>query len=144
MYAGRNPVWQENNMEGQFIYERSFTYFETPNLTGCVAAVLLILFDQFSKMLTVAHLKDQPSTCSYTVWFLCALFCGHRFFYFGMMQNKLMILIPVTVVVTLFILYLFQKLPATRHFFLAQMRLPYCFCGSHREFHRPRQTGAMW
>lgn len=31
------------------------------NLTGCVAAVLLILFDQFTKMLAVAHLKDQPS-----------------------------------------------------------------------------------
>jgi len=37
---------------------------------------------------------------------------------FGMMQNKLIILIPVTVVVTLLILYLFfKKLPATRHFF---------------------------
>ena len=32
------------------------------NLTGCVAAVLLILFDQFTKMLAVAHLKNQPST----------------------------------------------------------------------------------
>ena len=31
------------------------------NLTGCVAAVLLILFDQFTKMLAVAHLKNQPS-----------------------------------------------------------------------------------
>ena len=77
------------------------------NLTGCVAAVLLILFDQFTKILAVAHLKDQPSN---------VLIDG--VFELRYLENKLIILIPVTVVVTLFILYLFfKKLPATRHFF---------------------------
>ena len=87
------------------------------NLTGCVAAVLLILFDQFTKMLAVAHLKDQPSNVLIDGVFELR-YLENRGSAFGMMQNKLMILIPVTVVVTLFILYLFfKKLPATRHFF---------------------------
>ena len=89
----------------------------SPILTGCVAAVLLILFDQFTKMLAVAHLKDQPSNVLIDGVFELR-YLENRGSAFGMMQNKLMILIPVTVVVTLFILYLFfKKLPATRHFF---------------------------
>ena len=110
------------------------------NLTGCVAAVLLILFDQFTKMFAVAHLKDQPSNVLIDGVFELR-YLENRGSAFGMMQNKLMILIPVTVVVTLFILYLFfKKLPATRHFFWLNA-VAVLFCGSHREFHRPRQTG---
>ena len=87
------------------------------NLTGCVAAVLLILFDQFTKMLAVAHLKNQPSNVLIDGVFELR-YLENRGSAFGMMQNKLIILIPVTVVVTLLILYLFfKKLPATRHFF---------------------------
>ena len=71
------------------------------NLTGCVAAVLLILFDQFTKMLAVAHLKDQPSNVLIDGVFELR-YLENRGSAFGMMQNKLMILIPVTVVVTLF------------------------------------------
>ena len=77
------------------------------NLTGCVAAVLLILFDQFTKMLAVAHLKNQPSNVLIDGVFELR-YLENRGSAFGMMQNKLIILIPVTVVVTL---------PATRHFF---------------------------
>ena len=82
------------------------------NLTGCVAAVLLILLDQFTKMLAVAHLKDQPSNVLIDGVFELR-YLENRGSAFGMMQNKLIILIPVTVVVTLLILYLFfKKLPA--------------------------------
>lgn len=94
------------------------------NLTGCVAAVLLILFDQFTKMLAVAHLKNQPSNVLIDGVFELR-YLENRGSAFGMMQNKLIILIPVTVVVTLLILYLFfKKLPATRHFFWLKRRLP--------------------
>mgnify|MGYP002673070372 FL=1 len=87
------------------------------NLTGCVAAVLLILLDQFTKMLAVAHLKDQPANVLINGVFELR-YLENRGSAFGMMQNKLIILIPVTVAVTVFILYLFfKKLPATRHFF---------------------------
>lgn len=111
------------------------------NLTGCVAAVLLILFDQFTKMLAVAHLKNQPSNVLIDGVFELR-YLENRGSAFGMMQNKLMILIPVTVVVTLFILYLFfKKLPATRHFFWLNAVAVLFFGGAHREFHRPRQTG---
>ena len=75
------------------------------NLTGCVAAVLLILFDQFTKMLAVAHLKNQPSNVLIDGVFELR-YLENRGSAFGMMQNKLLIL------------YLFfKKLPATRHFF---------------------------
>ena len=104
MYAGRNPglagktTWKDN------LSMKDHSPILKRNLTGCVAAVLLILFDQFTKMLAVAHLKNQPSNVLIDGVFE--------------LQNKLIILIPVTVVVTLLILYLFfKKLPATRHFF---------------------------
>ena len=87
------------------------------NLTGCVAAVILILLDQFTKMLAVVHLKDQPANVLINGVFELR-YLENRGSAFGMMQNKLIILIPVTVVVTVFILYLFfKKLPATKHFF---------------------------
>ena len=61
MYAGRNPglagktTWKDN------LSMKDHSPILKRNLTGCVAAVLLILFDQFTKMLAVAHLKNQPS-----------------------------------------------------------------------------------
>ena len=113
MYAGRNPglagktTWKDN------LSMKDHSPILKRNLTGCVAAVLLILFDQFTKMLAVAHLKDQPSNVLIDGVFELR-YLENRGSAFGMMQNKLMILIPVTVVVTLFILYLFfKKLPAT-------------------------------
>lgn len=110
------------------------------NLTGCVAAVLLILFDQFTKMLAVAHLKNQPSNVLIDGVFELR-YLENRGSAFGMMQNKLMILIPVTVVVTLFILYLFfKKLPATRHFFWLNA-VAVLFLREPSGISRPRQTG---
>ena len=117
MYAGRNPglagktTWKDN------LSMKDHSPILKRNLTGCVAAVLLILFDQFTKMLAVAHLKNQPSNVLIDGVFELR-YLENRGSAFGMMQNKLIILIPVTVVVTLLILYLFfKKLPATRHFF---------------------------
>ena len=117
MYAGRNPglagktTWKDN------LSMKDHSPILKRNLTGCVAAVLLILFDQFTKMLAVAHLMNQPSNVLIDGVFELR-YLENRGSAFGMMQNKLIILIPVTVVVTLLILYLFfKKLPATRHFF---------------------------
>lgn len=140
MYAGRNPglagktTWKDN------LSMKDHSPILKRNLTGCVAAVLLILFDQFTKMLAVAHLKNQPSNVLIDGVFELR-YLENRGSAFGMMQNKLIILIPVTVVVTLLILYLFSKNFPPRDTFSGSMRLPYCFCGSHREFHRPCQTG---
>ena len=75
------------------------------NLTGCVAAVLLILFDQFTKMLAVAHLKNQPSNVLIDGVFELR-YLENRGSAFGVMQNKLIILIPVTVVVTLSLIHI--------------------------------------
>lgn len=103
-------------MEGQSIYERSFTYFETQSdrLCGCCAPHSVRSVYQNA---CVAHLKNQPSNVLIDGVFELR-YLENRGSAFGMMQNKLIILIPVTVVVTLLILYLFfKKLPATRHFF---------------------------
>ena len=140
MYAGRNPglagktTWKDN------LSMKDHSPILKRNLTGCVAAVLLILFDQFTKMLAVAHLKNQPSNVLIDGVFELR-YLENRGSAFGMMQNKLIILIPVTVVVTLLILYLFSKTSRHETLFLAQRGCRTVFCRSHREFHRPRQTG---
>lgn len=113
------------------------------NLTGCVAAVLLILFDQFTKMLAVAHLKNQPSNVLIDGVFELR-YLENRGSAFGMMQNKLIILIPVTVVVTLLILYLFSKNFPPRDTFSGSMRLPYCFLREPSGISSTVSDRAMW
>lgn len=113
------------------------------NLTGCVAAVLLILFDQFTKMLAVAHLKNQPSNVLIDGVFELR-YLENRGSAFGMMQNKLIILIPVTVVVTLLILYLFSKNFPPRDTFSGSTRLPYCFLQEPSEISSTASDRAMW
>lgn len=113
------------------------------NLTGCVAAVLLILFDQFTKMLAVAHLKNQPSNVLIDGVFELR-YLENRGSAFGMMQNKLIILIPVTVVVTLLILYLFSKNFPPRDTFSGSMRLPYWFLREPSGISSTASDRAMW
>ena len=131
MYAGRNPglagktTWKDN------LSMKDHSPILKRNLTGCVAAVLLILFDQFTKMLAVAHLKDQPSNVLIDGVFELR-YLENRGSAFGMMQNKLMIVYSVS---------FFQKTSRHETLFLAQCGCRTVFCGSHREFHRPRQTG---
>lgn len=143
MYAGRNPglagktTWKDN------LSMKDHSPILKRNLTGCVAAVLLILFDQFTKMLAVAHLKDQPSNVLIDGVFELR-YLENRGSAFGMMQNKLMILIPVTVVVTLFILYLFSKNFPPRDTFSGSMRLPYCFLREPSGISSTASDRAMW
>ena len=138
MYAGRNPglagktTWKDN------LSMKDHSPILKRNLTGCGCCGILILFDQFTKMLAVAHLKNQPSSVLIDGVFELR-YLENRGSAFGMMQNKLIILIPVTVVVTLLILYLFSKNFPPRD--AGSTRLPYYFCRSHQKFHRPRQTG---
>ena len=62
MYAGRNPglagktTWKDN------LSMKDHSPILKRNLTGCVAAVLLILFDQFTKMLAVAITRIDAET----------------------------------------------------------------------------------
>ena len=102
------------------------------NLTGCVAAVLLILFDQFTKMLAVAHLKDQPSNVLIDGVFELR-YLENRGSAFGMMQNKLIILIPV-----------FSKNFPPRDTFSGSMRLPYCFLREPSGISSTASDRAMW
>lgn len=143
MYAGRNPglagktTWKDN------LSMKDHSPILKRNLTGCVAAVLLILFDQFTKMLAVAHLKNQPSNVLIDGVFELR-YLENRGSAFGMMQNKLIILIPVTVVVTLLILYLFSKNFPPRDTFSGSMRLPCCFLREPSGISSTASDRAMW
>lgn len=103
-------------------------------LIGAVCVFLLVLLDQFTKSLAVAHLKNQKP---FVIWngVFELRYLENRGSAFGMMQNKLMILVPMTIVVCAIILYIFlKKIPNERRFFWMDITAVLFFAGAVGNF----------
>lgn len=83
---------------------------------GAVAALLLIFADQFTKQLAVQGLKGQEPV----VW-LRGVFELHYLenhgAAFGVMQGKKLFFVLITVVLMLFLIYAFGRIPFRRRFY---------------------------
>lgn len=77
-------------------------------IIGVICTFFLVLLDQYTKTLAVMHLKDQAP---FVIWngVFELHYLENRGSAFGMLQNKLMILVPMTVIVCAVILYIFFK-----------------------------------
>ena len=85
-------------------------------IIGAVCAVILVLLDQLTKRLAVTHLMNQKP---FIIWdgVFELRYLENRGSAFGMMQNKLAILIPLTVVVCIAILYIYLwRIPNNQRF----------------------------
>lgn len=85
-------------------------------IIGAVCAIVLILSDQLTKLAAVAHLKDKPA---FVLWdgVFELHYLENRGAAFGMLQDKQILFIILTVVVLAAISYLYLKrIPATKHF----------------------------
>lgn len=85
-------------------------------IIGAVCAAVLVLLDQLTKRLAVSHLMNQEP---FIIWdgVFELRYLENRGSAFGMMQNKLAFLVPMTVIVCAVIAYIYlRRIPNERRF----------------------------
>ena len=84
-------------------------------LAALIGAVILVIFDQFTKHLAILHLKDQePYILIENVFQLEYL--ENRGAAFGLFQNQRMFLYISTAVITVAVIWFYLKVPMERKF----------------------------
>lgn len=84
-------------------------------LAALIGAVILVIFDQFTKYLAILHLKDQePYILIENVFQLEYL--ENRGAAFGLFQNQRMFFYISTVVITVAVIWFYLKVPMERKF----------------------------
>lgn len=91
-------------------------------LTGLVALLILLGFDQWTKYLAIIGLKDKPDFILIKN-VLQLEYLENRGAAFGMMQNKQLPLIVITSVILLVIIWLYHRIPMSKKYFLLQATL---------------------
>lgn len=91
-------------------------------LTGLVALLILLGFDQWTKYLAIIGLKDKPNFILIKN-VLQLEYLENRGAAFGMMQNKQLPLIVITAVILLVIIWLYHRIPMSKKYFLLQATL---------------------
>lgn len=85
-------------------------------VTGALLAAVLIFIDQMTKLLAVAKLKDQAA---YVIWkgVFELHYLENRGAAFGVMQGKKVFFVLITIIMVLFLIYAYGRIPAEKHFF---------------------------
>jgi len=85
------------------------------NLIGLIAAVLLLILDQWTKHLAVVYLKGQRPIALWEGVFELQ-YLENRGAAFGMMQGQQTVLLICTVVILILLAVLYQRLPEGKRF----------------------------
>lgn len=104
------------------------------NLVGIVATIVLIFFDQLTKLLAVQHLKNQAP---FVLWdgVFELNYLENRGAAFGILQGQKWLLIIFTVVVLLLMTYLyFKRIPLEKRFFWLNVIIVLFFAGAVGNF----------
>ena len=102
-------------------------------LFGFLFTVALIILDQLTKYLAVIRLKNNPSVPIIKDVFELA-YLENRGAAFGMLQGKLDLFIPLTIIMCLFFAYIFFVLPNDRKFMAIRIILCFIFAGAVGNF----------
>lgn len=100
---------------------------------GLVICLLLIYFDQFTKYLAVVHLKDQPSFPIIKNVFEFN-YLENRGAAFGIMQGRIQLFIPLTIIMCALFIFLYLKLPYEKKFSPLRIILCFIFSGAIGNF----------
>lgn len=84
-------------------------------MTAVFGVVLLLAFDQFTKLLAIWNLKDKDSFVILDGIFELT-YLENRGAAFGMLQNRKAFFVIMTVVVLSFILYFYSRTPLTKRY----------------------------
>lgn len=104
------------------------------SIIGAVCTALLILLDQITKASATAHLKGNPP---FVIWdgVFELRYLENRGAAFGMLQNRQLFFIVLTVIVLILIGYVYLKrIPNTRHFFFMNVIAVLFFAGAVGNF----------
>lgn len=96
---------------------------------GVISAILLILFDQWTKYLAVLHLKDQPSLVLWDGVFELR-YLENQGAAFGMMQGKKWFFIVITILFILALCYFYWRIPSGKRFWLLRIISVFLLAGS--------------
>ena len=90
-------------------------------MISLIAVAVLVLFDQFTKLLAVNHLMNNDP---FVIWknVFELRYLENRGAAFGMLQNKLTFFILITVVILALVVYFYLSTPVTKKY------LPLRFC----------------
>lgn len=102
-------------------------------ITGMLSVIVLVVFDQYTKILAVKHLKDQPDIPILKDIFELS-YIENRGAAFGMMQNKQTFFIITTVLVVAAILWIFHTMPMEKKFIPGRVTLIFIIAGAIGNF----------
>ena len=102
-------------------------------ISGIITVILLVLLDQYTKILAVKYLKDQADIPILKDIFELA-YVENRGAAFGMMQNKQTFFIIMTVLVVGAILLFFHTMPMEKKFLPARVTLVFVVAGAIGNF----------
>lgn len=94
-----------------------------------ICAVLLILFDQYTKNLAVEKLKDKAAYVLIDKVFVLS-YLENRGAAFGIMQNKQWFFLIVSSIFIVGIVIILYKLPLTKKFYIAEAILVFLVAGA--------------
>lgn len=102
-------------------------------ISGCLTVLVLVLLDQYTKILAVRHLKDQVDIPIIKDIFELA-YVENRGAAFGMLQNKQTFFIITTVLVVAGILWIYHTMPMEKKFIPARITLVFIVAGAIGNF----------
>lgn len=102
-------------------------------ISGVITVLVLVLLDQYTKILAVKHLKDQMDIPIFTDIFELS-YVENRGAAFGMMQNKQTFFIITTVLVIGVILFLFHTMPMEKRFLPIRATIIFIVAGAIGNF----------
>ena len=102
-------------------------------ITGMLSVIVLVVFDQYTKILAVNHLKDQPDIPILKDIFELS-YVENRGAAFGMMQNKQTFFIITTVLVVAAILWIYHTMPMEKKFIPGRVTLIFIIAGAIGNF----------
>lgn len=102
-------------------------------ITGMLSIIVLVVLDQYTKILAVKHLKDQPDIPILKDIFELS-YVENRGAAFGMMQNKQTFFIITTVLVVAAILWIFHTMPMEKKFIPGRVTLIFIIAGAIGNF----------
>ena len=102
-------------------------------ITGMLSVIVLVVFDQYTKILAVKHLKDQPDIPILKDIFELS-YVENRGAAFGMMQNKQTFFIITTVLVVAAILWIYHTMPMEKKFIPGRVTLIFIIAGAIGNF----------
>ncbi len=102
-------------------------------IAGMLSIIVLVVLDQYTKILAVKHLKDQPDIPILKDIFELS-YVENRGAAFGMMQNKQTFFIITTVLVVAAILWIFHTMPMEKKFIPGRVTLIFIIAGAIGNF----------